>query len=344
MSDFEKIPTLEEFRINEDVDIPAELSQRYVAVKKQLADKETQKNVLVRQINQRDQEINILTKNLNAIESQAAQLQGKAAETKPATPAAGEAKPAANTTTTTTTTTPTKESKSEDTIEAILLEWEELDERLFGKKLDPMKPFLDAMDDLNLYPEDTEDNFGLGDDKYNNQQDRFNSDDLPTEQEGIELPSGDQEGFEPNPNPEEGEDFGLGDPNYGTDQDRFNESVDNDDIDIVEVDDQDDKDGGKVEEISPDYLFALSLNRPGDNEKIIAKVYRNEGDEFWKIRVVQGEEQPLEGMQFDPDMQMVDIIERLAEIYDEVEEVDVEDYEEMIDDKEENDAKYFNKK
>jgi len=327
MFDFEKIPTLEEFTINEDVDIPAQLSQRYVAVKKQLADKETQKNVLLRQINQRDQEINILQKNLNGIEQQAAQLQGKAAEVKPAIPAAGEAKPAANTTTSTTTTTPTKESKKEDSIEAILLEWEELDERLFGKKLDPLN------DDLNLYPEDSDD-FGLGDVKYATDQDRLSPEDLPTEQ--------DQEEFELNP--EESEDFGLGDPRYGTDQDRFNESVDSDDIDIVEVDDQDDKKGGEVEEISPDYLFALSLNRPGDNEKIIAKVYRNKGDEFWKIRVVQGEEQPLEGMQFDPDMQMVDIIERLAEIYDEVEEVDVEDYEEMIDDKEENDAKYFNKK
>jgi hypothetical protein len=315
MSDFEKIPTLEEFTINEDVDIPAQLSARYVAVKKQLADKQTQKDALVKQMNQKDSEITILNKNLIAIEQQAAQLQGKEAEVKPTTAAAGEAKPAAGTTTTTTTTTPTKESKSEDTIEAILLEWEELDERLFGKKVDPMKPFLDAMDELNLYPEDSDD-FGLGDSKY--------ATDLPSEEEPV-YPEDTEE------------DFGLGD-------NRFNESVDSDDIDIVEVDDQDDKDGGDVEEISPDYLFALSLNRPGDDENIIAKVYRNEGDDFWKIRVVQGEEQPLEGMQFDPDMQMVDIIERLAEIYDEVEEVDIEDYEDMIDDKKENDDKYFSKK
>lgn len=314
MAKTNKIPTLEKFmeNVNEDVDIPAQLSARYVAVKKQLADKETQKNVLLKQINQKDQEIIILQKNLNGIEQQAAQLQGKEAEVKPAIPAAGEAKPAAGTTTTTTTTT---ESKAEDTIEAILLEWEELDERLFGKKPDPMKPFLDAMDELNLYPEDGDD-FGLGDPKYGS--------DVEVEEEPVY--------------PEDIEDdFGLGD-------NKFNESVDSDDIDIVEVDDQDEKDGGEVEKISPDYLFALSLNRPGDDEDIVAKVYRNEGDDFWKIRVVQGEEQPLEGMQFDPDMQMVDIIERLAEIYDEVQEVDIEDYEDMIDDKEENDDKYFGKK
>lgn len=329
MSDLEKIPTLEEFIVNEDVDIPPQLSQRYTAVKKQLADKETQKNVLLRQINQRDQEINILTKNLNAIESQAAELQGKAAEaTKPATPTTGQATPAAGTTTTTTTTTPTKESKAEDTIEGILLEWEELDERLFGRKREDLS-------DLNtdeIYPEDTEEDFGLGDPNYAIQQDRFSAEDLPSEE--IEYP-------------EEREDFGLGDPDYGTDQDRFNESVDSDDIDIlepIEVEDQDDKDDGEVEEISSDYLFALRLNRPGDDEEIIAKVYRNDDDDFWKIRVVKGDEQPLEGMQFDPEMKMVDIIERLAEIYDEVEEVDVEDYEEMIDDKEENDEKFYKNK
>jgi hypothetical protein len=242
--------------------------------------------------------MNILQKNINAIEAQAADLQGQAAKTAQppatgATPAAGQATPA---------TTPAKESVT-DIYQGILLEdiveWDELDEKLFGKKPDPIKPFLDAMNDLNpeeetKHPEDTE------------------------------------------------EDFGLGDTKFGTDIDRFNESSD-DDIDIVESPDEDEKDKGEVEEISPDYLFALRLNRPDDDEEIIAKVYRNEDDEFWKIRVVQGDEEPLEAMQFDPEMQMVDIIERLAEIYDEVEEVDVKDYEDLIDDKEESDEKFYGK-
>jgi hypothetical protein len=325
MSDFERIPTLEEFTINEDVDIPASLSQRYVAVKKQLADKETQKNVLTRQINQRDQEINILQKNINAIEAQAAELQAKSTDTAPAPAAAtsGSAKPAAGTTTTTTTTTPTKESKEEDSIEAILLEWEELDNRLFGRTIGD----LDDLNPEDVYPEDTEEDFGLGDPNYAAQQDRFSSEDLPSE----EYPEDTEE------------DFGIADPRYSN-EDRFNESVDDDDIDIVKSPDEDEKDDGEVETISPDYLFALRLIRPEDSEEIIAKVYRNDDHDFWKVRVVQGDEQPLEKMQFDPEMQMVDIIENLAEIYDEVEEVNVEDYEDMIDDKEENDEKFYGHK
>ena len=47
-------------------------------------------------------------------------------------------------------------------------------------------------------------------------------------------------------------------------------------------------------------------------------------------------------MQFDPSMDMVSIIERIGEIYEEVEEVDMDEYEELLDDKEENDEKYFN--
>jgi len=48
-------------------------------------------------------------------------------------------------------------------------------------------------------------------------------------------------------------------------------------------------------------------------------------------------------MQFDPDMEFVDIIEKLGEIYDEVEEVSMDEYQDLLDDKEEIDAQYFSK-
>ena len=309
-----KIPTLEEFiiEINEDIVIPAQLSTRYLAVKKQLEDKQIQKNALVKQINQKDTEIGILNKNLIAIEAQAAQLQGKEAQdaqqqeakkAQGATPASGQATPAA---------TPTTESKIE-------MEWKELDEKLFGKRIDPLQVFDDVIKDLNPdeeYPEDSE-NFGFGDP-------RFSTGEIETDND-YDLDQNLDLGEHPHP---------------------VEESVDSDEIDIlepIEVEGQDPKNGGEVEEVSPDYLFAVRVHDLELDEDIIAKIYRNEDDEFWKIRVVQGSEQPLEAMQLDPDMTMVDIIEKIAEIpgYEEVEEVDVEDYEDLIDDKAESDEKFY---
>ena len=46
-------------------------------------------------------------------------------------------------------------------------------------------------------------------------------------------------------------------------------------------------------------------------------------------------------MQFDPDMEFVDIIEKLGEIYEEVEEISMDEYQDLLDDKEEIDSQYF---
>lgn len=86
-------------RINEDVSITdSTLAQQYLAVKKQMADKQTRRDNLMKQVNQLDSEMNILQKNLIAIEAKSAaasvkseekekvqQPDQKAAETKPAT-------------------------------------------------------------------------------------------------------------------------------------------------------------------------------------------------------------------------------------------------------------------
>ena len=101
-----------------------------------------------------------------------------------------------------------------------------------------------------------------------------------------------------------------------------------------------DEDEATDEDLNSDYIFALRINDEDEPEEIIAKVYRNEGDAFWKIRVVQGDEQPLETLQFDPDMEFLDIIEKLGEIYDDVEEIPMDEYKELLDDKAEIDAEY----
>jgi septal ring factor EnvC (AmiA/AmiB activator) len=64
--------------INEDIAIQdSTLAQQYVAVKKQISDKQSKIDQLMRQVNQVQQEKNILEKNLIAIETKAALAQGQ---------------------------------------------------------------------------------------------------------------------------------------------------------------------------------------------------------------------------------------------------------------------------
>ena len=90
-----------------------------------------------------------------------------------------------------------------------------------------------------------------------------------------------------------------------------------------------------------DYVFTLKVIDRDEEEDIIVKFYQDEEDSYWKGRVVQGSEEPIESMQFDPDMEMIDIIEHLATMFEEVEQIDTDDYEEMLDDKEEIDSAYY---
>lgn len=236
--------------LNEDVTIPANLTQQYLVVKKQIADKQTQKDQLMKQVNQKDNEINILTKNLIAIEAKAAQEQGKEAAIKTGETAQPENKTEA-------TSTSSNES---------------------------LVSISDLMTEIN-------------------------------EMEGWLAEMGAEE-FE-----EEGGEIAG---------------------EVLDVEEFEDDEEGPAEQDKED-VFAIRISDPDEDEEIIAKVYKNEDNDFWKIRVVQGSEDPLETMQFDPDMEFVDIIEKLGEIYDEVEEVSMDEYQDLLDDKEEIDAQYFSK-
>lgn len=227
--------------LNEDVTIPPELANQYLAIKKQIADKQTKRDQLMKTVNQVDNEMNILNKNLIAIETKAAELQGKEVEAK------GEAQQAQGT----------------QTVEVQGTVKESID--------------IDEWWRTNV-----------------------------------------SEAFDEDEDPE------------------MDMEADEDDIRDMEDDQEVPKDS-----LEGDYVFTVRIQDSGEEEDIIAKFYRDEEDDFWKARVVQGSEEPIESMQFDPDMEMLDIIEHLATIYEDVEEIDTDDYEDMLDDKEEVDDIFY---
>ena len=240
--------------LNEDVTIPSQLANQYLSVKKQIADKQSKRDQLMKTVNQMDNEMNILNKNLIAIETKAAELQGKEGEVqkKPSEQAQG---------------TKPVEAQGTKPVEVQGTVKESIDLDLWWRE-----NVSEAMDD--------EDN-----DKFDLDQEIYDRN-----------PDYDVEG--------EGEEF----------------------EDEEEEDEREDS-------LEGDYVFAVKVIDGDEEEDIIAKFYKNEDDDFWKARVVQGSEEPIESMQFDPEMEKLDIIEHLATIYDEVEELDTEDYEEMLDDK-----------
>jgi len=221
--------------LNEDVTIPPELANQYLSVKKQISDKQTKRDQLMKSVNQVDNEMNILNKNLIAIETKAAELQGKTEE--------AEKKP-------------TGQAQGTQTIEVQGNVKESLDIDEWWRK-----NVSEALEDA--------------------------------EEADMDLEAGPEE--EPIEDEEEAE---------------------------------------TEDSLEGDYVFTVKIEDSNEDEDIIAKFYRDEDDDFWKARVVQGSEEPIESMQFDPEMEMLDIIEHLATIYDEVEQIDTDDYEEMLDDKE----------
>lgn len=114
--------------------------------------------------------------------------------------------------------------------------------------------------------------------------------------------------------------------------------------DAVEAEDLVDDAVEAEEALDGDYVFSVTVLDEDEEEDIIAKFYKDEEDDFWKARVVQGSEEPIESMQFDPDMNKVDIIEHLATIFDEVIEKDVDEYEEDLNDKEFIEDLYYEEK
>lgn len=232
--------------MNEEVTIPPELANQYLSIKKQVLDKQTKKDRLMKSVNQVDNEINILSKNLIAIEVKAADLSGQAEKTQDQ--AQKQAAQAAQQNAEAVANAPTVES------------------------------FSFSIDDwwkTHVTEGDTQDL-----DDYMNHEGDWGDEDTEV---------------------------------------------------ITEPDEAEDS-----ESLEGDYVFTIKVDvAEEDGEDIIAKFYKNEDDDFWRVRVVQGDEQPLEDMQFDPELDMVEIIEKIAEIpgYSETQEMETQEYEDLLDDK-----------
>lgn len=117
---------------------------------------------------------------------------------------------------------------------------------------------------------------------------------------------------------------------------------DEDNIDDLETDkDLDDLGKGGIDED----IFAVKLVDDEDVE-LIVKFYKDGGSDYWKARVVDGPGEPLESMRFEPDMDKLDIIKKLNDIpgYDDIKEIDIDDYKDLINDKEDIDKEVEDEK
>lgn len=234
-------------RLNEEVTIPPELASQYLSVKKQMLDKQTKKDRLMKSVNQVDNEMNILSKNLIAIETKAAQMSGQEEQQ--------------------------QEKVKQQQMDAAKQNAEAVANAPVTEDIN-----IDAWWRTNVTEGDTQDL-----DDYMNHEG-----DWAEEEEDPEI--------------------------------------------ITEPDEAEDS-----ESLEGDYVFTLKVEvAEEEGEDIIAKFFKNEDDDFWRVRVVQGDEQPLEDMQFDPELDMVEIIEKIAEIpgYSEIEEMETQEYEDLLDDKE----------
>ena len=91
-----------------------------------------------------------------------------------------------------------------------------------------------------------------------------------------------------------------------------------------------------------EYVFHVRINSDSDTE-IIAKIYKENEDDNWTLRVVKGDEEPLQSMEFDGRLDKLEIISYLADMYDDVEIMDPKEYHYLLDDKEKVDNEFFTK-
>jgi hypothetical protein len=96
------------------------------------------------------------------------------------------------------------------------------------------------------------------------------------------------------------------------------------------------------DEQTDNYVFYIRVNSNEDNE-IIAKVYKENIDDNWVLRVVKGDEEPLQSIEFDNRLNKLEIISYIADMFQEVEIMDPKEYEYLLNDKEKIDNTYYTK-
>lgn len=323
-------------RINEDVAITdPTLAQQYLAVKKQMADKEAKKGQMMKQVNQIDSELGILQKNLIAIETKSATATAKTTTQKPAEnvqqpiqtnqPTQGQALESF------TKFNNTNESVYSDMISNIEDEISKLtDIKDFINKYDTDD---DQSEELPLEistdfePSKEDSNVGFFEtpiDITSSHEDKNfdNISDEIVDTKSSFTPSNDQKIVDETLKAED-KDYYV--PNLVEQEDIETE------LEMMNYEDED--------EPTDEYVFHVRID--DIEEEIIAKIYRDSDDEDWTVRVVKGSEEPLQSMQFDNTLDKLDIIGYIAEIYDEIEIIDHKEYEYLLDDKEKIDTEYY---
>ena len=95
------------------------------------------------------------------------------------------------------------------------------------------------------------------------------------------------------------------------------------------------------DEPGDEWLFHVRLY-PEAEEPVLVKIFKPSDDENWEMTVLEGDAAALEEMTFTDDYDKIEIISYLADLYDEVEEIDNLEAWEEIDDKSEIDKKFYN--
>lgn len=103
-----------------------------------------------------------------------------------------------------------------------------------------------------------------------------------------------------------------------------------DDVDILLYDEEEENES----------LFFVRIN---SDSPALVKVYKeiDDEDEIWEMSVIEGDNTALDEMEFQADLSKAEIITYLADLYDDVEEVDREFVDDVIDDKEELDDDFY---
>ena len=114
-----------------------------------------------------------------------------------------------------------------------------------------------------------------------------------------------------------------------------NESLNEEDEDEVVRDPNED---------NPDIFYVQIPPQTEIQGEVIAKVFREEEGKRWYVRDVEGDADFLDELVFQRNWDKVEIISYLAGIFGDVIEIDREEFDDIIDDKPELDAKYFPKK
>lgn len=316
------------FKINEDVNITdPTIQQQYLAVKKQIADKQTKRDLQMKTVNQIDNEINILQQNLIALEAKDSSAKAKTQQTQTKQPNTQTNQQQNTNQQQTNTQNTNTQSESLKTFhdKKYINESESIYDDMVDNLQKEINKLADIKDYIQHYEEKTSSDITLNDTPLKKRLQIYN-DNVSDEIEDIKRPFKTQEEKE------------IDETLKAEDKEQFVPNlVENEDVeaelDMLNYEDED--------EPRDNYVFYIKIDADTD-EEIIAKVYKDTADSDWVIRVVKGDEEPLQSMQLDERLDKLEVIEYLAEIFSDVEIMDRKEYEYLLDDKEKIDKEYFN--